>query len=537
MNAMKRFVELLKLPLMPIRLFAVGDDSDYDWTDDFDFSGTDEEAGYYDAEGNYLGDDEAAAEEAAESHDDSSIDPDNWAEYDDDFGEVSVQTDGNGNILSTSYKDPTTGEWKDSGLSGYKEAYGRTSEGQAKQASDVFGASMTPETLAALNNGNAVDVSTALSNAAQGDPAALAMATAMTGTVPDADSLKGLGYTDDQINTAVTFAETMTQALGAGKSPTEAWQEASTKTGDPYGTNARDQMLKDTVINTILTYGTLGLGTAAGLASGANTFKTSGTSVQFVRGLLNSLGIGGRYAGRAGAATVNTAARLLNDLDKGASAASIISGLISAGMTAADAKALVDEHTRQMKTSESDEKTPDATPTAVKPASEPEPTATSKPDPAFTNPWGKDPGEISVPKGPLDGTSLSGTGLPGHESEGTETEPTKEDAEDRGFESDSSDSSDESGADTFEESSQDAPSSGLGGETFSNPNDDTEKNGWGLGEEDPNRANYDNDKWNRGMERVSTDVVSDEKCKSFINKTFKDDPVLIKTVKIMKTLK
>lgn len=529
MNAMKRFVELLKLPLMPMRLFAVGDDSDYDWTDDFDFSGTDEEAGYYDADGNYLGDDEAAAEEAAESHDDSSIDPDNWAEYDDDFGEVSVQTDGNGNILSTSYKDPETGEWKDSGLSGYQEAYGRVSEGQAKQASDLFGASMTPETLAALNSGNKVDVSTALANAASGDPAALAMATAMTGTIPDADSLKGLGYTDGQINTAVTFAETMTQALEAGKSPTEAWQEASTKTGDPYGTNARNQMLKDTVINTILTYGTAGLGTAAGLAAGANTFKTSGTAVQFVRGLLNSLGIGGRYAGRAGAATVNTAARLLNDLDKGASVASIISGLISAGMTAADAKALVDEHTRQTKASESSEntKTPDATPTA---AAEP----ASKPDPAFTsaNPWGKGPEEIEIPKGPLDGA-----GFPGHKSEGTETEPTKEDAEDRGFESDSSDSSDESEADTFEETSQDAPSSGLGGETFSNPNDDTEKNGWGLGEEDPNRANYDNDKWNRGMERVSTDVVSDEKCKSFINKTFKDDPVLIKTVKIMKTLK
>ncbi len=501
MNPIKRLVKLLTSPLMPIRLFAVEDDFDFSWM----------------------------TPEEEESANNSNTDTSGWDEYSDDFGDVNIQTDGNGNILNAEYKDPETGEWKDSGLSGYQEAYGRTSEGQAKQALDVFGASMTPETLAGLAGSNPADRSTVLEGAASGNPAAVAMATAMTGTVPDADSLKGLGYTDEQIQTAVTFAETLTQALESGKSPQEAWKEASDKTGDPYGTNARDQMLKDTVINTILTYGTLGLGTAAGVAAGANTFKTSKTAVQGVRGILNALGIGGRYAGKAGAATVNTAARLLGDLDKGASAVSVISGLINAGMTSADAKALVDSYTNGKKEPESGSddasKSPEPTPTASTKSSEP--TSTPKSDPVITNPFG-DEGEpdISIPKGPLEGTPLAGTGLPGGE-----TNPTKEDAEDRGFEND------DSGSDTMEETSQDAPTSGLGGDTFANPNDPAERKGWGLGEEDPNRANYDTDKWNRGMERVSTDVVSDEKCKAFISKTFKDDPVLIKAVKIMKTIK
>ena len=37
------------------------------------------------------------------------------------------------------------------------------------------------------------------------------------------------------------------------------------------------------------------------------------------------------------------------------------------------------------------------------------------------------------------------------------------------------------------------------------------------------------------MERVSTDVVSDAKVKDFITKTFKNDPVLMRTVRIMKS--
>lgn len=444
MNAIKRFVDLLTLPLKPIRMFAVEDDSDYDWTSDFDFSGTDEEAGYYDADGNYLGDDEAAAEAAAESHDDSSIDPDNWAEYDDDFGEVDIKTDGNGNVLGVSYKDPETGERKESNLSGYKEAYGRSSEGQNKQAVDIFGASMTPETLAALNTINSADASGLLSGAQKGDPVSLAQLTVLTGTIPDADSLKGLGYTDEQINTLNSFAGAFGNAIRNGHDPVQAWGRASLATGNPYGNLRGGQV---------------------------------GTDTETWKQYWNAMKLGG----------TETIDKVYNKPG-------------------------------------SEKSTEDKTPAV---------SSTKKSDPAFTNPFNKGEPEISVPKGPLEGTPLGKTGLPGSESEST---PTKEDAEERGFESDDYES-DDSGADTFEESSQDSPTSGLGGETFSNPNNDNERKEWGLGEEDPNRANYDTDKWNRGMERVSTDVVSDEKCKNFINKTFRNDPVLIKTVKIMKTLK
>lgn len=461
MNAIKRFIDLLKSPLIPMRLFAT-DDSDYDWASDFDF-GDSPEAGYYDSEGNYLGDDAAAAEAAG-------VDT-NYDEYSDDFGNVDIQTDGNGNILSASYKDPETGEWKDSGLSGYQEAYGRVSEGQAKQAEEIFGASMTPETLAALNGTNKADVSGILEEAKSGNPAAVALATAMTGTKPDEDSLKELGYTDEQVNTAMEFAEALAQAIAEGKDPNAAWKEASNKTGDPYGTNNRDRLLTGTVISTI------------GMVGGP----------------------------------------ILSGLVKGVSA---VPAAAAAGTVGAELHTLLTSNSKGGKaTGTTEDKTPSSTPATSK--SEPE-AARSEPKSDVTitnNPFDQGEPDISIPKGPLEGTPLAGTGLPGHESE-----PTKEDAEDRGFEND------DSGSDTMEETSQDAPTSGLGGDTFSNPNDDTGRHGWGLGEEDPNKANYDVDKWNRGMERVSTDVVSDEKCKNFIKKTFKDDPVLIKTVRIMKSL-
>lgn len=66
------------------------DDLDLQWfaeDDDFDFGDSDAQAGYYDSDGNYLGDDDEAAQEAAESHDDDSFLTENWAESDDDFGE------------------------------------------------------------------------------------------------------------------------------------------------------------------------------------------------------------------------------------------------------------------------------------------------------------------------------------------------------------------------------------------------------------------------------------------------------------------
>ncbi len=442
MNAIKRFINLLKSPLMPTRLFAAGDD-------DFDFSWTDEPAGYYDSDGNYLGDDAAAAEAAAESHDDPSLNPDNWEENSDDFGNVSIQTDGNGNITGTSYRDPSTGEWKDSGLSGSQEYGGHTSKGQSAQAVQVFGASMTPETLAALG-GNKDNVSGLLEAGASGDKTSVAQLTALTGTMPDADSLKGLGYSDEQISTLNEFMDEYYAALRDvenPKTPAEAWKVANEKTGYPYGDMKGGMVTTD-----------------------SETWRQYYESAS-------------RNNPAKGAKGTTEGTTKTNEPDK----------------TASTPKTSEPKH---------------------------EPATTPKSDPTFNNPFGKDDTPISVPKGPLEGTPLSGTGLPGHESE-----PTKENAEGRGFEND------DSGSDTMEETSQDAPTSGLGGDTFANPNDDTERKGWGLGEEDPNRANYDVDKWNRGMERVSTDVVSDEKCKAFIKKTFRDDPVLIKTVKIMKTLK
>ena len=456
MNAIKRFINLLKSPLIPVRLFAVEDDFDFSWL-------TPEE------------------EEAANN---SDTDTSGWDEYNTDFGNLSYQTDGNGNITGTSYKDPTTGEWKESDYGGDRNSAANNKKNE--EAMQVFGASMTPETLAALNGGNKADVSGVLEEAAAGNPAAVAMATAMTGTKPDEDSLKDLGYTDEQINTAMEFAEALAQAIADGKDPNAAWKEASNKTGDPYGTNNRDRLLTGTAVTAVTMFGGPLLGAAA---------RGGGMAWQ-----------GGAMIGGAGTGLGAETYILLDKDDKG-------KGGTKSGS----------EGTRA-----TEDKTPDATP-ATTSKSEPEPASTradtGKSDPTFTNPFGTGDTDISVPQGPLAGTPLAGTGLPGGEPN-----PTKEEAEDRGYESD------DSGSDTMEETSQDAPTSGLGGDTFSNPNDDSGRRGWGLGEEDPNRSNYDTDKWNRGMERVSTDVVSDEKCKNFIKKTFKNDPVLIRTVKIMKSL-
>lgn len=65
--------------------------------DDFDFSDSNVQAGYYDAEGNYLGEDDAAAQAAAESHGDDSFLTENWAETQDDFG-YDVNDDGSTKI-------------------------------------------------------------------------------------------------------------------------------------------------------------------------------------------------------------------------------------------------------------------------------------------------------------------------------------------------------------------------------------------------------------------------------------------------------
>ena len=85
--------------LMDLQWFAEDDsDEENDVPDDFDFSEFgDTQAGYYDAEGNYLGEDDEAAQEAAKSHDDDSFLTENWDESQDDFG-YEVNDDGSTKI-------------------------------------------------------------------------------------------------------------------------------------------------------------------------------------------------------------------------------------------------------------------------------------------------------------------------------------------------------------------------------------------------------------------------------------------------------
>lgn len=92
------------LDFMDLQWFAEDTDDDntndesHNVEDDFDFSEFgDTQAGYYDADGNYLGEDNAAAQAAAESHNDDSFLTENWAESQDDFG-YEVNDDGSTKI-------------------------------------------------------------------------------------------------------------------------------------------------------------------------------------------------------------------------------------------------------------------------------------------------------------------------------------------------------------------------------------------------------------------------------------------------------
>lgn len=71
----------------------IADNSLESIANDFDFGDDAPQAGYYDAEGNYLGEDDTAAHAAAESHNDNSFLTENWSESQDDFG-YEVNDDG-----------------------------------------------------------------------------------------------------------------------------------------------------------------------------------------------------------------------------------------------------------------------------------------------------------------------------------------------------------------------------------------------------------------------------------------------------------
>lgn len=490
------------------------EDSGFDFSE---FYGAEPGSVTYDSEGNYTG----SADES-EFADPDNTDFSNWEEvntdengnitgWNDDFGSVEY---GNGTV---SYKD-ANGNWKT-----FDNASKSALAGKSEQIQNILGAAATPQAIANLQNANPMDVSTVLEYVSTGKASngGLANLMVLTGTLPDIDSLKGLGYKEEEIATAANFAAEVSNNIANGQSMRDAWDNASKALGDPYGTSGRNTLLRDTALNTLGLFG----GTALSALGKLGTTIASARVLSAINGGQKVLQGGGRAAVQALKDIIRVSTKAGEKVASAIDKAAIVATLVGGGMTTKDATDLVNQALSEVEKEESSSTSePETTSTATK--SEPEatrsepkaePTTETKPDIVITNnPFGGTT-EISIPEGPLAGTPLSGTGLPGHEPE----ETTKE-----GFNTESDD-----GSDTLEESS---PDTGVGTDTYANPNDDTNK-GVGLGEEDPNKANYDNDKWNRGMEYVSTDVVSDERLKNFITKTYKDDPIFIRAVKILKT--
>ena len=75
--------------------------------------------------------------------------------------------------------------------------------------------------------------------------------------------------------------------------------------------------------------------------------------------------------------------------------------------------------------------------------------------------------------------------------------------------------------------------SGTGGSISSSvtpPSRDTSS--IGLGVYNPDKANYDQDNWNRGMEVESSSLVSDEECKAFAKRAFMENSEPFKRVRV-----
>lgn len=404
----------------------------------------------------------------------------------------------------------------------------------AQNLANTYGpAAMNPGVLNAYKK-NPESTRDALAKAADGNPAAQALVAAMTGTVPT-------NVTDARVYEMLADME---DRIAKGEDVKSAYENAGNKVGltsDMSSLKSIVELIGPSLIAGPLVSAGARAATAGRIGSwlnrAGNLSNLSKTKV--ASDIANaSTRVGAKYAGKA-----------IDLMDKGSKVAGIVNvgtGLAGAGLGVAGAmgnsgtgpgsssvspynqpnqaaRDIINGRTRE-------EESGDDKLAAAETTKAPAPT-TTKSDPVitFSNPFGREePVDISIPKGPLEGTPLSGIGLP-------EPEDPKA-GEERGFEKENSEKSEnsDSGDDTLETTTQDAPTGGVGTDTFVNTNDDTRK-GWGLGEEDPNRANYDIDKWNRGMERVSTDVVSDAKVKDFITKTFKNDPVLMRTVKIMKS--
>ena len=76
--------------------------------------------------------------------------------------------------------------------------------------------------------------------------------------------------------------------------------------------------------------------------------------------------------------------------------------------------------------------------------------------------------------------------------------------------------------------------SGTGGSISSNINlPSRDASSIGLGVYNANRANYDQDNWNRGMESESSSLVSDEECKAFAKRAFMENSEPFKKVRIL----
>lgn len=405
----------------------------------------------------------------------------------------------------------------------------------AQNLANTYGpAAMNPSVLNAYKK-NPESTRDAIAKAAEGNPAAQALVAAMTGTVPT-------NVTDNRVYEMLADMEAR---IAKGEDVKSAYTNAGNKVGltsDMSSLKSIVELIGPSLIAGPLVSAGVRAATAGRIGSWLNRAGNLGnlSKTNAVSGIANaSTRVGAKYAGKA-----------IDLMDKGSKVAGIVNlgtGVAGAGLGVAGAmgnsgtgpgssssgsiynqpnqaaRGIINGRTRE-------EESGDDKLAAAETTKAPTPT-TTKSDPVITlsNPFGREePVDISIPKGPLEGTSLSGIGLP-------EPEDPKA-GEERGFEAEKSEKSEnsDSGDDTLETTTQDAPTGGVGTDTFVNTNDDTRK-GWGLGEEDPNRANYDIDKWNRGMERVSTDVVSDAKVKNFITKTFKNDPVLMRTVKIMKS--
>lgn len=409
----------------------------------------------------------------------------------------------------------------------------------AQNLANAYGPSaMNPGVLNAYKK-NPETVREVLANVVAGNPAAQALAAAMTGTVPT-------NVTDDRVYKMLADIE---DRIAKGEDIKSAYENAGNKVGLTGDLSSLKSIIG--LIGPSLIAGPLASAGARAASAGkvaswlkkANHLNEFSKTAQAANLTASSSRVGAKYAIRA-----------MEAMDKGSKLAGIVNlgtGLAGAGLGVAGAMSnsgtgrgsssgspysqpnqaaqdIINGRTRK-------EESGDDKLAAAETTKAPTPN-TTKSDPVITlsNPFGREESvDISIPKGPLEGTPLSDVGLP-------EPEDPKAGVE-RGFEKENSVNSEnsensDSGDDTLETTTQDAPTGGVGTDTFVNTNDDTRK-GWGLGEEDPNRANYDIDKWNRGMERVSTDVVSDAKVKDFITKTFKNDPVLMRTVKIMKSKK